>query len=101
MKRVHFKSVAMRWTVEVFFIVFLAVAVSAVALSFFLRSLYFERVKTLGEEYAYEFRALESANADTFTDTAMQLADTFLYKDKIINNCHLFFRIIFPFFLFT
>ncbi len=83
MKRVHFKSVAMRWTVEVFFIVFLAVAVSAVALSFFLRSLYFERVKTLGEEYAYEFRALESANADTFTDTAMQLADTFLYKDKI------------------
>ncbi|MBR5923640.1 MAG: HAMP domain-containing histidine kinase [Clostridia bacterium] len=83
MKRVHFKSVTMRWTVEVFLIVFLAVAVSAVALSLFLRSLYFERVKTLSEEYAYEFRSLESASADSFSDTAMQLADAFLYKDKI------------------
>ena len=81
--KVHFKSVTMRWFFEVFLIVFIAVAVLATALSFFLRSLYFERVKTLAEEYAYEFKTLESANADSFSDTAMQLAYTFGYKDKI------------------
>lgn len=81
--KLHFKSVAMRWFVEVFLIVFLAVAVLAVTLILFLRSIYFERVKTLAEEYSYEFRALEISSSDSFTDTAMQLADTFSYKSKI------------------
>lgn len=81
--RIHFKSVAIRWFVEVFLIVFLAVAVFAVALSLFFRSLYLERVKALAEEYTYEFRALEVVGADSFIDTAMQLTDTFAYKNKI------------------
>ncbi len=81
--RFHFKSVAIRWFVEVFLIVFLVVTVFAVALSLFLRSVYIERVQTLAEEYAYEFRTLEFANSDSFSDTAMQLTDTFPYKDKM------------------
>lgn len=81
--KIHFKSVAMRWFFEVFLIVLLAVIVFAVSLSLFLRSLYLERVKTLAEEYSFEFRTLEDSSADSFTDTAMQLADAFSYKDKI------------------
>ena len=81
--KLHFKSVAMRWFFEVFLIVFLAVVVVAVALSVFLRSVYFERVRSIAEEYAFEFRALESSSGDSFFDTAMQLADTFAHKDKI------------------
>ena len=80
---IHFKSVAMRWFFEVFLIVFLAVVIIAVALSFIMRSVYLERVKSLSEEYSFEFRALEIANGGSFTDTAMQLTDTFPYKDKI------------------
>ncbi|MBO4734038.1 MAG: HAMP domain-containing protein, partial [Clostridia bacterium] len=81
--KLHFKSVAMRWFFEVFLIVLLAVIIFAVALSLFLRSLYLERVRALAEEYTYDFRALEVSSADSFTDTAMQLTDTFLYKNKI------------------
>ena len=81
--KIHFKSVAMRWLVEVFLIVFAAVAVFAVALSLFLRSLYLERVRSIAEEYSYEFRALESAGIDSFSDTAMQLTDAFPHKNKI------------------
>ncbi len=79
----HFKSVAIRWFVEVFLIVFVVVTVLGVALTLFLRSIYIERVQTLAEEYAFEFRTLESANSDSFTDTAIQLTDTFQYKDKM------------------
>ncbi|MBR4911081.1 MAG: HAMP domain-containing histidine kinase [Clostridia bacterium] len=81
--RLHFKSVTRRWFVEVFLIVFAAVAVFAVVSSLFLRSLYLERVRGIAEEYAYEFRALDSTGVDSFSDTAMQLTDAFPYKDKI------------------
>ena len=80
---IHFKSVAMRWFFEVFLIVFLAVVIIAVVLSVILHSVYLERVKSLAEEYSFEFRSLEIANTGSFTDTAMQLADTFEYKSKI------------------
>ena len=80
---IHFKSVAMRWFFEVFLIVFLVVAIIAVVLSVILRSVYLERVKSLSEEYSFEFRALEVASSSSFTDTAMQLTDAFLYKDKM------------------
>lgn len=80
---IHFKSVAMRWFFEVFLIVLLVVTVFSVALSIFLRSLYIERVQALAEEYAFEFRALEATNYDSFSDTAIQLTDAFAYKDRI------------------
>ncbi|MBO4692935.1 MAG: HAMP domain-containing histidine kinase [Clostridia bacterium] len=79
----HFKSVAMRWFVEVFLIVLLVVTVLSVAISVFLRSLYVERVQTLAEEYAFEFRALEATNSDSFLDTAMQITNAFSHKDKM------------------
>lgn len=80
---IHFKSVAMRWFFEVFLIVFLVVAVVAVSLSLSLHAIFIERVQTLSEEYAFEFKALKSTNADSFFDTAMQLTDAFDKKDKI------------------
>lgn len=79
----HFKSVAMRWFFEVFLIVLLVVTVVAVALSLVLRAVYVERVQALAEEYAFEFKALKSTNADSFFDTAMQITDAFDKKDKI------------------
>ena len=81
--RLHFKSVAMRWFFEVFLIVFLAVLLVAVLLSVALKSIYLERVEAIAEEYTYEFRTLESANNDSFYDTAMQLTDVFAYKSKV------------------
>ncbi|MBO4432571.1 MAG: HAMP domain-containing histidine kinase [Clostridia bacterium] len=80
---IHFKSVAMRWFFEVFLIVFLIMAIIAVVLSVILHSVYLERVKSLSEEYSFEFRALEIASLGSFTDTAMQLTDAFQYKNKI------------------
>lgn len=89
-KRLHFKSVAKRWFVEVFVIIALIVLVIAVSLSAFFATMYFDRVQSSAADYAYEFQALTSATSDNFYDVAVGLSDSFMYKDKIevqiINN---------------
>lgn len=78
-----FKSIAVRWFINVFMIAAIIVTVFAITFSAFYSTMYTERVKTLAAGYAYEFSTLASADADTFEDAAVALSDAFEYKNKI------------------
>lgn len=77
------KSIAMRWFLNIFLIV--AVAVIAVIIAFYMlfKSMYVERISDLSSDYAYEFYALSGTNQSTFSDTAIDIADSFKHKNKI------------------
>lgn len=80
---IKFKSIAVRWFMEVFLIVFAVVVIAAVAFTVFLNTLYTERIATLGNDYAYEFSSLSGSNHATFADNAIKISDNFQYKNKI------------------
>ena len=69
-----FKSIAVRWFLEVFLIVLAVVTIAAVAFSLFLNTLYTERVETAGNDYAYEFSSLSGSNKRNFADNAVKLS---------------------------
>ena len=78
-----FKSIAVRWFIEVFLIIFAIVFIAAIAFTFFFNTLYTERVETLGNDYSYEFSSLSGANKATFADAAVKLSDSFQHKNKM------------------
>lgn len=78
-----FKSITMRWFINVFAIVAIVAIAVAVAFSVVFSSVYTERVRVLAQDYAYEFYALESSSRDTFEDSAITLASTFPYKSQV------------------
>lgn len=80
---IKFKSIAFRWLINTYLIVVAVVALVAVSVSVIYGSLCIERVKSLGDDYSYEFTALEAATADNFEDMAFALADSFAYKTKL------------------
>ena len=80
---IKFKSIAVRWFLNIFLIVVLAVCTVAVAFSAVFTNLYTERIKNLASDYAYEFSALSNTNTSTFKDTAINIASEFEYKEKI------------------
>lgn len=79
----NFKSIKARWFINVFLIVAVFVTVAAIAFSIIFRSVYYERVKSMANDYAYEFYALSGANRNNFEDSAIALAEHFRYKTKI------------------
>lgn len=78
-----FKSIAVRWFLNVFLIVFIVVTVAAVIFCAILSSMYTERVRSLADDYAYNFSALSKTDIYTFENTAVKLSDSFAHKDKI------------------
>lgn len=78
-----FKSIAIRWFIEVFLIIAAVVVVAAISFSVIFGSLYVKRVETLASDYAQEFSALSSANEHTFFDAAVAISNSFAYKSKI------------------
>jgi len=80
---IKFKSIAERWFINVLLIVVCIITIAAVLLSAFLSSVYMERVKTLGNDYSYEFSSLKYTDSENFQDVAISLSDEFAYKDKI------------------
>ncbi|MCQ2440978.1 MAG: HAMP domain-containing histidine kinase [Clostridia bacterium] len=80
---IKFKSIAVRWFMEVFLIVAVVITVTAVAFSVIFNSLYTERLQTLADDYSYEFATLSSYNAETFEDAAVGISEDFIYKNKI------------------
>lgn len=80
---VHFKSIAVRWFFEVFLIIAAVMLVISVIACALISSVCFERVAAVAEDYAYDFYALNSASAGSFTDTAISLSEAFAYKNKI------------------
>lgn len=80
---IKFKSIAVRWFMEIFLIVAVVITVAAVAFSVIFNSLYTERLQTLADDYSYEFATLSSYNAETFEDAAVGISEDFIYKNKI------------------
>lgn len=80
---IKFKSIAVRWFLNIFLIVAVVVTVVAVAFSVLFSSIYTERMESLANDYAYEFYALSGTNTSTFKDTAISIAGEFEYKNKI------------------
>ena len=80
---IKFKSITMRWFLNIFLIV--AVIVCTVAIAFFavFNAMYTERIGDLASDYAYEFYALSGTNHSNFSDNAIDIADGFQYKNKI------------------
>lgn len=80
---IKFKSIAFRWLVNTYLLVVAVVALVAVIVSVIYGSLCIERVKSLGDDYSYDFTALETATADNFEDMAFALVDGFSHKTKL------------------
>ena len=78
-----FKSIKTRWFLNVFLIVAVFVTVAVIAFSVLFRSVYYERMESLANEYTYEFYALESSGQNTFEDSAITVAGQFPYKTKM------------------
>ncbi len=79
----NFKSMKARWFINVFLIVAVFVTVAAIAFSILFRSIYYERIEVLANDYSYEFYALSGANRNNFEDSAITLAGQFPYKTKM------------------
>ena len=80
---VKFKGIAFRWFINVFLIVVAVVVVVAVLLSAFISASYIERVRTLGNDYAYDYSVLKQTGADNFKEVALSVSQVFAHKDKI------------------
>lgn len=80
---IKFKSIAARWFLNIFLVVALIVTVAAIALSLLFSSMVSERIVSLAGDYAYEFNSLSGTDRLNFKDTAIDIAGTFAFKDKI------------------
>lgn len=80
---IKFKSIAFRWLINTYLLVVAVVVLVAVIVSVIYGSLCVERVKSLGDDYSYEFTALETATAENFEDMAFALVDSFPFKTKL------------------
>ena len=76
-KKINFKGITARWFLNVFLIVAVFVTVAAFAFSIIFRSVYYERIESLANDYAYEFKVLEGATRQNFKDSAIEIAGTF------------------------
>lgn len=80
---IKIKSIAFRWLINIFLLVVALVVLVSVTVSIIYSSLCVERVRSLGDDYAYEFSALKSATPENFEDMAVSLTDSFQYKTKL------------------
>ena len=80
---IKFKSIAMRWFLNVFVVVAAIVCAVAVAFSALFFSIYIERMEDLANDYSHEFSSLSGINKISFKDSAITLAGEFKYKNKI------------------
>jgi len=80
---IKFKSIAVRWFLNIFLVVALVITAAAIAFSAIFSSIYTERIQSLASDYAHEFSALSNANPLNFNDTAINIASEFQYKNNI------------------
>ena len=83
LNKINFKGITARWFLNVFLIVAVFVTVAAFAFSIIFRSVYYERIESLSNDYAYEFNVLEGATRQNFKDSAIEIAGNFKYKTKL------------------
>ncbi len=80
---IKFKSITMRWFLNIFLLVAAVIIAMAVALSALYSSFCTERMEVLANDYAYEFYALSGTDRLTFKDTAIEIAGEFPLKNKL------------------
>lgn len=80
---IKFKSITLRWFLNIFLIVAIVVLTVAIIASAVFTTINNERIEDLASDYAYEFYVLSGTNYSTFKDTAISIAGEFQYKDKI------------------
>lgn len=82
-KGFHFKSITIRWLLNVYLIIVAAVLTIAIIISALFVSLSFNSVQSQATDYAQEFENLSATNRENFYDAAINLSENFEYKDKI------------------
>ncbi len=80
---VKFKSITFKWFFNIFLVIAIVISVAAVGFSVLYNAFYTSQMRSLGDDYAYEFSTLESATQKTFSDAAISLVEGFAYKDKM------------------
>ncbi|MBO5019572.1 MAG: HAMP domain-containing protein, partial [Clostridia bacterium] len=80
---IKFKSITLRWFLNIFLIVAIIVSAVAIIASAVFTNINNERIADLASDYASEFYALSGTNYSTFNDTAISIAGEFQHKDKI------------------
>ena len=80
---IKFKSITLRWFLNIFLIVAIVVSAVAIIASAVFTNINNERIADLASDYASEFYALSGTNYSTFNDTAIGIAGEFQFKDKI------------------
>ena len=80
---IKFKSIAFKWFFNIFLVVAITICAAAIAFSVVYTSIQAERIEVLAADYTYEFSALSSTDKNTFTDTAINIAGAFKYKNNL------------------
>lgn len=80
---IKFKSITLRWFMNIFLVVAVIIALVSVAFSVLFSSVCYERMEVLASDYAYEFYSLTGTDSATFKDTAVSIAGGYQLKDKI------------------
>lgn len=81
---IKFKSVAWRWVLNVFLVMFLIIFALEILFCVFIRSYYLTEVQIKAAEYAQVFiTPLKSALPENFEATARDYCEQFQHKDKI------------------
>lgn len=80
---IKFKSITLKWFLNIFLVIAVVICAAAIGFSVLYNALYTSQMQSLGDDYAYEFKSLESANSKTFNDLAIVMVEDFGFKDKI------------------
>lgn len=81
---IKFKSVAWKWMVHVFLLIFLIIFALEVIFCVFIRSYYLSRVQSAAEEYAQNIISpLSQYEPERFESAAREYCEDFAYKDKM------------------
>ena len=80
---IKFKSITLKWFLNIFLVIAVVICTAAVGFSVLYNALYTSQMQSLGDDYAYEFKSLESATPKTFSDMAIAMVEGFGFKDKI------------------
>ena len=82
--KIKFKSVAWKWVLNVFLVIFLIIFALEVIFGLFIHSYYTNEIEAKADEYAQSFIApLKSASNDNFEATARDYCEKFEYKEKM------------------
>ena len=78
---IKFKSITLKWFLNIFLVIAVVICTAAIGFSVLYNALYTSQMQSLGDDYAYEFKSLESASLKTFNDSAIALVEGFAFKD--------------------